>query len=348
MVLLLSDIEFYKDLLCGVYVLDHKILVQSDLSSSQGAAQGSSNPLLGPDAKNLTSKTRAIIECKDSQDNKSQADKDKERKERKEYHQLFDQVIKQVVNNSKSAGISYGSNANIRSLIYTYLCHCAGDIKSVAESYNKLEVERQDIGALTGLGHASGNSLKNLKALQDILKQFIPAEDDPDKRRLFEGVTVDDLKDALSNCFAVSQSPVMSQLSQATRFEVEKDEFGYIKDIFEELFISNTKENKFKKELKEEFIDFIHGHAVLKNIKYLISKEDILDNLKKQYEDGNFELLDRVIASSLDDNSNKELANSIKVDSFDIFKERMEGIYRKNIEKIRIEHSKERLFLLLQ
>ena len=112
---------------------------------------------------------------------------------------------------------------NLRSLIYTFLCYCVGDQGSVARSYQKLEIKGGNVGDYTGLGHASGNGVKNLQALQDILKQFIPAEDDYEK--LFEEVTVNDLKEALSNSYQTTFVEPPRKLVISETIEVPKDAY---------------------------------------------------------------------------------------------------------------------------
>jgi len=105
--------------------------------------------------------------------------------------------------------------------------------------------------------------------------------------------------------------------------------------------MQDDKENDFTKTLKDKFIDFVHGHVILGNITDSITKEEILDNLKRQYAGGNFELLDKVIASSLDkENLAREEADALSVHSFDDFKEMMEAIYKNYETKIKQEHIK--------
>ena len=116
-----------------------------------------------------------------------------------------------------------------------------------------------------------------------------------------------------------------------------------VKDIFKELFMQDDKENKFTYELKENFIDFVHRHALLNNIEDLSFKEEIIGNLKKQYENNNFELLllDKVIDSSLDkQNVGSEVAGALGTESFDDFKEMMVKTYSTYEEKIKAELSK--------
>lgn len=221
-------------------------------------------------------------------------------------------------------------------IIYSFLCHCAGDQDSVARSYKKLEIEGENVGTYTGSGHASGNSVKNLKALQKILKEFIPAKDSSEKK-LFEDVTYSHLKDSLTKCYNIVNSPVILELSLSENLEVPKDAHSYIKDIFRDLFIQDDKENDFTKTLKGKFIEFVDGHIILGNISS--TKKDILDELKEQYRNDNFELLDQVIASSLDkENLKGELADALKVHSFDDFKEMMGGIYKNYKTKIQQKH----------
>ena len=74
---------------------------------------------------------------------------------------------------------------------------------------------------------------------------------------------------------------IISELWRSETIEVLKDAYSYIKDIFKELFMQDAKENQFTQELKGKFIDFVHGHAILENIKDLSSKEGIIGNLKK-------------------------------------------------------------------
>ena len=339
----LSDIDCYRDTLYGVNQFNYRQLVTINSSDSQVAAAGAINPLLDIRSSSVVHNTRKVIEAKQVQelteDKKIRA---QEREERKNFHKLFDQVINQVRLNSDLDGIeSHGNDANLRSLIYTFLCYCAGDQNSVARSYQKLEIKGGNVGDYTGLGHASGNSVKNLQALQDILKQFIPAEDNSEKK-LFENVTLKDLNEALRNSYQNAYVvPPKKELVISEITEVPKDAHSYIKDIFKELFIQDAEENKFTHELKENFIDFVHRHAILKDIKDLISTEDIIGKIKEQYENDNFELLDKVIDSSLDkQNVESEVAGALETKSFDDFKEMMVKTYSKYEKTIKAELSK--------
>jgi len=203
-----------------------------------------------------------------------------------------------------------------------------------------LEIEGENVGNYTGLGHASGNSVENLKDLENILNQFIPAEYYSEKK-LFEDATYSDLKESLTKYYIARNSPIISELFRLENLEVPKDAHSYIKDIFRDLFMQDNKENDFTKTFKNTFIDFVQGHVILGNITDSTSKEGILDNLKKQYAGGNFELLDKVIASSLDkENLAREEVGVLSVHSFDDFKEMMEAIYKNYETKIKQEHIK--------
>ena len=333
----LSDIESYRLLLLGLDQFNFKTVINNN---SQVVASGPLNPLLNDEAKELASSTQRIIKSKQDQDHQSPDDKAqiiaREREERKIFHNLLDKVIKRVSLKSEFTE----NKANIRSLIYSFLCHCAGDQDSVARSYKKLEIKGEKVGTYTGSGHASGNSVKNLKALQNILKEFIPVKDSS-KKKLFEDVTYSHLKDSLTRCYNIVNSSVISELSLSENLEVPKDDHSYIKDIFRDLFIQDDKENDFAKKLKDKFIEFVHGHIILGNISSTIlsTKTEILDELKKQYKNDNFELLDQVIALSLDkENLKGEVADSLDVHSFDDFKEMMGDIYQNYKTKIQQKH----------
>ncbi len=89
----------------------------------------------------------------------------------------MEQAIQNVQYNSQQLP-QQAEYKTIKSLIYAFLCHCTGDEESVKEAYIKIENEGQKTGSYTGLGHASGNTIENLKSLQDLLQHFIASKSD--------------------------------------------------------------------------------------------------------------------------------------------------------------------------
>ena len=341
--LTLSDLNKFRDLLYGIS--------QGTFIMIEPAQEkpNSANPLTSNEAKEIAKTTSSVFkELKQ----KAAATQDNEElnQEKENFHALLEQAIQNVQYNSQQLP-QQAEYKTIKSLIYAFLCHCAVYEESVKEAYIKIENEGKQTGSYTGLGHASGNTIENLKSLQDLLQHFIASESDIETR-IFQAANYNDLIEFLQSHHLLKKdiNPEQPQIKRII-YDIPKNPQEYVIDLAKEIII-NTKikaqDAKFASKIKKEIEEFITGNKLLlnhvesnkKNGQPLIMTADndvesfLREDIKKDFKD-----LKRIIEISLNnEEQEKDIAKSFNTTTFSYFMNKLKYIYTQEEHKIKTEH----------
>ena len=310
----------------------------------------SSNPLMSDKAKQFIKETLNAFK---EPTKKAAAKQNKEElnQEKEKFHNLLDLAVQNVKLNSHQ--LPQGrEDKTIRSLIYAFLCHCTGDKESVKEAYIKLVNEGQKTGSYTGSGHASGNTIENLQALQEVLQHFIASDKETS---IFQAANHNDLMEFLEKhkILARDSNPEQSHIVRL-EYDIPKDPQEYVTDLVKEIIFSkeiSAKDDEFKNKVKkeiEEFIkcnklllDFVEKNKENEQVSIMSEGDDITDDITSFLEQDkreNFKELRRIIEISLNkEEQGKEVAKSFGTTTFSDFKSKLEDIYKKEEERIKNE-----------
>lgn len=338
--LTLSDLNKFRDLLCGIS--------RVTFTSIEPAQEkpNSANPLTSKEAKEIAETTSCVFNESKQKAAATQDDK-KLNQEKENFHALLEQAIHNVQSNSEQLP-QQAEYKKIKSLIYAFLCHCAGDKESVTEAFIRIENEGKQTGSYTGLGHASGNTIENLKSLQDLLQHFI--ESDIEKR-IFQAANYNDLMEFLQNYHLLQQdnNPEQPQIKRIT-FDIPKNPQEYVIDLAKEIIINpeiKAQDAEFASKIKKEIEEFITGNKLLlnhvesnkENGQPLIMTADndvesfLKEDIKKDFKD-----LKRIIEISLNNEEQEEVVKSFIATTFNDFMSKLKYIYTQEEHKIKTEH----------
>lgn len=330
-----QSLNLYADLLLGLVKCDFLVNQQPQAKSSSNA-----NPLR---EGNLTKEYRAqSAKFK----NEEQQDLAKLRGKKSEFHKLLDDVVTHVAKRSPEKG----EEKTIRSLIYCFLDYCAGDDKSFEKSFVRIVNEGLETGSYTGLGHASGNSLERLNALQKMLEQFKSSETET---RHFQTVNSNDLKEFLSEHYFDKIRQEDRQSAERITYYTPKDDFDYVKDLVIDVITSPIDKNfKIVQETAEKIKDFIAVNtlAMLSCEPEItaISRDDVENFLKadsKQFPK-EYPALSKIIKFSQDlERGRTEVEASLGAISLGEFRDGLEKTYEDHRKEIEQQETQKQIFL---
>ena len=341
--LTLSDLNKFRDLLYGISQGTF-IMIESAQEKPNSA-----NPLTSEEAKEIAETTSSVFK-ESKQKAAATQDNKKLNQEKENFHALLEQAIQNVQSNSEQPP-QQAEYKTIKSLIYAFLCHCAGDEESVKEAYIKIENEGKQTGSYTGLGHASGNTIENLKSLQDLLQHFIASESDIETR-IFQAANYNDLIEFLQSHHLLKKdiNPEQPQIKRII-YDIPKNPQEYVIDLAKEIIINpaiKAQDAKFASKIKKEIEEFITGNKLLlnhvesnkKNGQPLIMTADndvesfLREDIKKDFKD-----LKRIIEISLNnEEQEKDIAKSFNTTTFSYFMNKLKYIYTQEEHKIKTEH----------
>ena len=341
--LTLSDLNKFRDLSCGIS--------QVTFVSIKPAQEkpNSANPLISKEAKKIAVTTSSVFN-KSKQKAAATQDNKKLNQEKENFHALLEQAIQNVQSNSEQVP-QQAEYKTIKSLIYAFLCHCAGYKESVKEAYIKIDNEGKQTGSYTGLEHASGNTIENLRSLQDLLQHFIASESDIETR-IFQAANYNDLIEFLQSHYLLKKdiNPEQPQIKRII-YDIPKNPQEYVIDLAKEIIINpeiKAQDAEFASKIKKEIEEFITGNKLLlnhvesnkENGQPLIMTADndvesfLREDIKKDFKD-----LKRIIEISLNnEEQEKDIAKSFNTTTFSYFMNKLKYIYTQEEHKIKTEH----------
>ena len=341
--LTLSDLNKFRDLLYGISQGTF-IMIESAQEKPNSA-----NPLTSEEAKEIAKTTSSVFE-ESKQKAAATQDNEKLNQEKENFHALLEQAIQNVQYNSQQLP-QQAEYKTIKSLIYAFLCHCTGDEESVKEAYIKIENEGKQTGSYTGLGHASGNTIENLKSLQDLLQHFIASKSDIETR-IFQAANYNDLIEFLQSHHLLKKdiNPEQPQIKRII-YDIPKNPQEYVIDLAKEIIINpeiKAQDAGFASKIKKEIEEFITGNKLLLNhvesnkengqSLIMIADNDVesflREDIKKDFKD-----LKRIIEISLNNEEQEEdIAESFNRTTFSYFMNKLIDIFTQEEHKIKTEH----------
>ena len=229
------------------------------------------------------------------------------------FHNLLDRTVDNIYGREPARpNDNPNLKQDIKDGLYFFLNYAMGDGNGMLNAYREREIKNLRKSGFTGLGHASGANIEDLKKLCYCLKLF---EDN------LKQVNSNELSNFFNDVFFLSTQPRQPLIiTSNTREEISKSDETFVKDIVKELILPDGDKIRGIKDAKELMINFIRSNF---NDEFrsqhfeitTLTDDDLLERLNQ-----NPDLIDKIVINSRTEESNNK---------FDNFKQDLKSLYEK-------------------